>query len=113
MRHLLPHYANKYGLENVECTDSQLKAYRNGRLSVLIEKDGAGNLQDRSEEFGLPDRHDLAPIPKDGRLYKMKDGKLAKDELHDERKPKREALLKDGRLPSEAELEQDAKKAKA
>lgn len=112
MKHLLVHYANKYGLENVECDDSKLRAYKNGKLAVLVAKDGAGNIKDMSEELGLEDRHDLSPIPKDGRLYKWsKDGKVIKDELFDERKAKREKLLKDGRLPSIEELEKDAAQA--
>jgi hypothetical protein len=114
MKHLLAHYANKYGLENVECSDTSLRAYRNGELALSLAKDGAGNLKDESEDLGLEDRHDLSPIPKDGRLYKFdKHGRLAKDEKYSERKELRKDYLKDGRLPSCEELAKDGWKFSA
>ena len=106
MKHLLAHYANVYGIENVECDDSKLRAYVSGKLHVLVVKDGAGNVKDMSEEMGLEGRHSLSPIPKLSRVWKFdKAGKLAKDEKAEERLKAREEFLKDGRVQSCEELE--------
>lgn len=107
MYHLLPHYANKYGLENVECSEDKLRAYCNGKLVLSLKKDGAGNLSDEGEILGLEDRHDLAPIPKDSRIWKRdpKSGALVKDERAAEREQLRAKFSENGRVLSCEKLE--------
>jgi hypothetical protein len=85
MKHELPHAANRFGLENVECDDKSLRAYVDGKLAMLVEINGAGQVVDRSEEFGLSHKFCKSPIPKESRLYKQVGGKLVKDEKHDDR----------------------------
>lgn len=83
------HYMNKYPGGHVESSDSSLRVYdADGKLKVSLVKNGAGQWVCNSEELGLEDKHDLAPIPKDARLYKLckETGKIIKDDLHDERK---------------------------
>ena len=89
MKNLALHYKNKYPGGSVRASDSGLDVYtQSGEHVVAIRKNGAGQFVCVSEEMGLRDSHCLAPIPKDARLFKMRDGKISKDELHDERRSK-------------------------
>ena len=85
------HYMNKYPQGRVHSSDSSMDVFDSeGVHCVALRKDGGGNLVDRSEELGCQDRHDLSPIPKDARLYKVcpKQGHIMKDEKFEERKSK-------------------------
>jgi hypothetical protein len=84
---LYVHYKNKYPDGQVHMSESSLDVYsKSGEHVVAMRKNGANQMVCVSEELGLRDCHDLAPIPKDSRLFKIKDGKVSKDEMHDERK---------------------------
>lgn len=81
------HYANKYPGGYCEASDHSFKVYDGaGKLRVCLTFGGDGQWHDRSEEFGLSDRHDLSPIPKDSRVKKVVDGKIVDDEKAAERK---------------------------
>lgn len=89
MNHLYVHYKNKYPLARVEARESSLDVYsQDGEHLVAVRKNGAGQWADHSELLGCRDRHDMAPIPKDSRLYKHcpKSGAVIKDEKFSERK---------------------------
>lgn len=107
MKSLVAHYMNKYPGGHCEPSDAGFRAYdANGKLRVVLEKGGDGMMHDISEQYGLEDRHDLAPIPKDSRLFKVRDGKVAKDELHDERMELHKEFVQDGKVLSCAELKE-------
>ncbi|MDE2102144.1 MAG: hypothetical protein KGL39_33165 [Patescibacteria group bacterium] len=113
------HYLNKYPGGHVRSDESSLDVYAaDGTHRVALRKSGQGNWVDRSEEMGLADRHDLAPIPKDARVHKLvphvrvdKKGrehtvgeKIGLDEEADSRRALREGFMKDGRVMSCAEI---------
>lgn len=101
MKSMHVHYLNKYPDGSVECSDDRLDVYDSkGRHCVALRRDGAGGLQDKSGEFGLPHVHDMSPIPKDARLFKMRDGKLAKDEKFEQRSKVVLDFVEDGRVLS-------------
>lgn len=83
------HYLNKFPGGVTDFSESEVRAYCvEGKLRVLLRKNGAGQWADCSEELGLPNRHDLAPIPRDTRLWKLgRDGVVRPDELAKERAP--------------------------
>lgn len=89
MKAWLPHYRNKYPGGSVRISEESVDVYNSaGEHVVAVRKDGGGSWCDRSEEFGCRDRHDLAPIPKDSRIFKIDaKGALVKDELAAEREP--------------------------
>lgn len=96
------HYLNKYPGGQVCSGEDYVDVYdADGNHRVAVRKNGAGQWSDESAAFGLPDCHDLSPIPKDARVHKLhKDGKIGLDEKHAERKAARQALVKDGKIPS-------------
>lgn len=113
------HYLNKYG-GHCESSESSMRAYdKAGGLQVCVEKNGAGQWVDRSEEYGLEGRHDLSPIPKECRAHKLyANGKIGRAEEYDERKPVQEAMIaKHGKVLSIKEVEvleaEEKKKAKS
>ena len=87
MMHLIPAMMNRYG-GHCEATDHELRAYDSkGKLVVYLQRDGNGSIVDKSEAFGLEGRYNLAPIPKEARLWKHdKAGKLVKTTDHEARK---------------------------
>lgn len=94
MKSLVLHYKNKYPNGRVSFTDSSLDVYsESGEHVVAMRKNGAGQMICVSEEYGLRDRHDLAPIPKDSRVHKLVDGKIAHDEMAEERKKLRDQFI--------------------
>lgn len=95
------HYKNKYPGGRVSLSESALDVYdAEGEHCVALRKDGGGSFIDRSAAMGCKHEHDLAPIPKDARLFKLKDGKVSKDELYDERSKGLERFLQDGKILS-------------
>lgn len=105
MKHLLVHYRNKYPGGHVDLRDDSLDVYDSeDEHCVALRKDGSGSLKDASKELGCRHQHDLSPIPKDARLYKMKDGVLSKDELYEERKKGLDQFMKDGKVLSCEEM---------
>lgn len=94
MKSLLVHYKNKYPKGQVYASENELDVYNAaGEHVVAIRKNGAGQVVDVSKELGLRDEHDLAPIPKDARCFKVKGGCVAKDEEHDAREKAREEFM--------------------
>jgi hypothetical protein len=96
------HYLNKYPGGQVCSGEDYVDVYdADGAHRLAVRKNGAGQWSDVSEEMGLPDRHDLSPIPKDARVHKLqKDGKIGLDEKHEERRAAREKLVKNGKVAS-------------
>ena len=87
MKSLYLHYKNKYPGGQVHSTESSLDVYSaSGEHVIAMRRDGSGSMIDQSEAFGLRDRHDLAPIPKESRIHKMVDGKIGLSEESEERK---------------------------
>lgn len=94
MKSLYVHYKNKYPGGSVRMSEESFDVYSaTGEHVVALRKNGAGQMLDVSEELGLRDRHCLAPIPKDSRVYKMREGKVAYDEMAAERASKRGAFI--------------------
>lgn len=94
------HYRNKYPKGHVQSTENAVDVYdHEGNHCVALRKNGAGQWADESAAQGCLDQHDLAPIPKDARLYKedIKEGaatgRIVKDDKYDERAPKVEKFL--------------------
>lgn len=86
MKSYYVHYKNKYPQAKVSYNENYLEVSRGDELLLRLEKNGGGQIVDVSEELGLSERHDLSPIPKESRVWKLhKDGKVGKDELHEER----------------------------
>jgi hypothetical protein len=104
MKSWIVHYSNKYPGGRVSSHGQDLDVYdAEGNHRVAIR----GGV-DQSEELGCQDRHDLAPIPKNGRFMKLaKDGKIIRAEEHDERRPNAEGMAKGngGKVPSIEELQ--------
>ena len=109
MKSLIVHYKNKYPGAHVQASDNSLDVYdSSGEHVVALRKNGAGMLVDASEEFGCPDRHCLAPIPKNARVHKIIDGKVSLDDKAAERIEKRKDLLRGNKILSEQEYEAEA-----
>lgn len=95
---------NKYPGARIHATDVALDVFLGDRHVVAVRKDGAGGMVDVSAELGCRDAHCLAPIPKDARVHKIVEGKIAQDELADERRVKGRRFVKDGKVLSCEEL---------
>lgn len=101
MKSLILHYKNKYPGGSVRASDQALDVYSSsGEHVVALRKNGAGQMVCVSEEYGLRDAHDLAPIPKDARVHKLVDGKIGLDDQAEERK----SLLKDFLCPDKKDV---------
>lgn len=110
MKSLLIHYKNKYFKGEVRQGDDYLDVYdAEGRHCVALRKSGAGVMIDQSKELGCEHSHDLSPIPKDARLYKLVDGKLMKDDKFEARLKLVEKFMDDGKVLSCEELEKAGK----
>lgn len=118
MKSLVVHYRNKYPKGRVEASEAHLSVYDSkGELRVAMQKDGHGRLICVSEEMGALDRHDLSPIPKDARVYKLhnREGQqpaIGLSEEAEERKAKRDEYLDaDGeKILSMADMDPEVKK---
>lgn len=101
MKSYVLHYKNKYPKGHVVSSENALDVYdKDGNYCVALRKNGAGQWVDCSEAEGAVDKHDLAPIPKDSRLYKEEPGsaKIIKDDKFAEREKKYPKFLdKEGR----------------
>lgn len=101
---------NKYPGGSVEMSDDKLDAYdHEGRLCVSLRKNGGGQWVDVSEENGLPHKHDLSPIPKQSRLYKVVGEKIVQDDQYADRAKKVEDYMQDGKVLSCEELQKSGK----
>lgn len=104
MQSWIVHYKNKYPGCLVQASNSSFDVYRGDEHLLCVQKDGAGQWADQSEALGLPERHDLAPIPKDARVHKVQAGKVGLDEDHESRKKLREKYVEGGKVLSMDEL---------
>lgn len=108
MKQLAVHYKNKYPGAQVAVYDDGLDVIKGDDHKVAIRKNGAGQFVCVSAEHGCSDKHDMSPIPKDARLYKVVDGKIAKDEKYDERSKMKDAFMdKSGKIKSCEELSKE------
>jgi hypothetical protein len=87
MKSLLVHYKNKYPKGHVVASEHTLDAYDcYGNHRVALRKGGNGQLMDVGAEVGAIDKHDLAPIPKNCRVFKCyQDGTVKPSEEASER----------------------------
>jgi len=66
------HYKNKFPKCQVKASEETLDVYSpEGKHLVALRKNGAGQLVDHSKTLGCYEEHDLSPIKKDGRCYKL------------------------------------------
>lgn len=106
MKSYYVHCKNKFPTSEVSYSENRLEVYKDGQLHICLEKNGHGQILDVSKELGLDGEFDLSPIPRDARIYKItKDGKVALDELHEERKAWVAENVKDGVVKSIVELD--------
>lgn len=106
MKQWVVHYMNKYPKAHITSSESSIDVYdAEGNYCVALRKDGGGNFVDRSEEMGCKDRHDLSPIPKESRLYKVsKEGHISKDEKFESRDKLKKQFMKGSKVSSCEEL---------
>lgn len=106
MKSWVAHYQNKYPGSDVTSDDNSLSVFKGGKQLLALKKDGAGSWHDVSEEFGLPERHDLSPIPRDARVAKVIGGKIGIDaeEGESRKKKAKEFADENGKILSCAEL---------
>ncbi len=111
MLSLYVHYINKYPGGQVKASGDSIDVYsKDGAHRVALRKNGAGQWQCESETMGCSDRHDLSPIPKDSRIFKLcKTGKVIRSEEADERQSVADELAAhecggSGKVPSIQEL---------
>ena len=114
MKSYAVHYMNKYPKGKVDFTEDKLNAYdAKGDLVVALRRGGNGQIMDLGPELGAVDRHDLSPLPKNARVFKLyTSGKIGPSEEAAPRAPVADQLAVDGRVPSieeckEAGLEVD------
>lgn len=84
---LVAHYKNKFPKCQVNSGDHGLDVYSaDGKHLVCMQKNGAGQLVDRSKEMGCFEEHDLNPLKKAGRCYKLyADGVYLSEEYRERR----------------------------
>lgn len=106
---LVVHYKNKYPGHIVLAKEDSLDVYSlSGEHKVALRKDGSGNLICQSAEHGASDCHDLSPIPKNARAWRLADdGSIEPVKEFEARKKVGETLSKEfgGKVPSLEELE--------
>lgn len=97
MKSYVLHYRNKYPGGQVQASETALDVYdHKGNHCIALRKNGAGQWMDESAAQGCIDKHDLAPIPKDSRLYKEDAlGRFIKDEEFEARAKKVKSFLDD------------------
>lgn len=96
------HYKNKYPGCRIDHSEDHLNVYdQEGNLKVAIKRGGGGALVDLGEQLGAADKHDVSPIPKNARVYKLTaENKIQLDEKHADRRPVAKALAEQfGKVP--------------
>lgn len=103
MKSWVVHYKNKFPGCKVMSAEESLDVYSKDGEHLLAVRKQAGNWADVSEEYGLPYRHDLAPIAKDARVHKLhKDGKIGLDDMAEERVEASKSWVEGHQIESEA-----------
>lgn len=100
------HYRNKYPTATINHDDNHLKVVSpKGEVLVSIKRGGGGVILDCQKEDFARDAHDLSPIPRNTRVYKLTgEHTIEKDELAEEREPVSKKLFETyGKIPSIAE----------
>jgi len=99
------HYKNKYPDAHITFSDDSFEVH--GKLA--LRKNGGGSWVDISEELGLPEKHDLSPIPKEARVYKVcpKSARVIKDEDGARREKARSEFIRGEKVASCEELHKD------
>ena len=108
MKSWVVHYKNKYPGAQIRATEESFDVYVGNDHKLSLRKSGAGGWSDVSEEMGCSEKHDLSPIPKDARIFKvLADGKIGKDERAEEREEFSAEVSKKygGKIPSVDELQ--------
>lgn len=108
----IAHYKNKYPKGKIFADETHLDVWdEDGNHAVSLRKDSFGRWVCRSSQHGCLDRHDLAPIPKDSRAWKLYiDGEIRPSEEYDERIKVGQELADDttysrkGKVPSIADI---------
>lgn len=85
MKSYLIHLKNKYPGAHINYSENGIDVFTDEGHAISMVKNGAGQFVCRSEEMGCYDKFDLAPIPKESRVFKEVDGKIALDEKSAER----------------------------
>jgi hypothetical protein len=114
MKSYVVHLKNKYPGAQVHSSESAIDVYHQGEHVVSVRKDANGHWNCAKDDVGARDKFDLAPIPKDARAFKLyANGKVGPSEEFKEREEKQlEYLAVYGKVPSNAELEAEAKAKK-
>lgn len=109
MKAWIVHYKNKFPNCNVSATENSLDVYSaDGEHLVSLQKNGAGQWVDKSEELGCKAAHCTAPIPREARVHKLckTTGKVVLDEEAGNRVKSRLAVMNSaGVVESIGELE--------
>lgn len=101
MKHFAVHYMNKYPNAVVFFDENKLDVLGDGGLKVALRRNGNGMIVDAGLECGASDKHDVSPIPKDARVYKLyADGSIKKSEESEERKAASLKLVSSGKILS-------------
>lgn len=102
---IVVHYKNKYPNGRVDMTENSIDVYcYQGVHRVALRKGGDGLIRDMGAELGAMDKHDMDPIPKNTRMFKLRaDGNIGLDEQAAERKVVADKLEKDFKILSIAE----------
>ncbi|MFN3453528.1 MAG: hypothetical protein ACK41T_01110 [Pseudobdellovibrio sp.] len=104
MKHLVVHYKNKYPGCHVDYSEDKLDVHGGDGMLVSLRKNGYGLIVDMSSENGAVDKHDLNPIPKNARVFKLyEDGRIGKSEEAEEREKAIKSIHVNGKILSIAE----------
>lgn len=106
LRSLFVHYRNKYPKARVMHSDQGLDVISSdNELLLALRKNGAGQVIDAQALMGARDAHDLSPLPKDARAYKLfKDGHIGQAEEYSSRVAFAAEIAVKDRVPSCEEL---------
>lgn len=101
MKHLAAHYMNKYPSAVVMFDEKKLDVLGSDGLKVALRTNGHGMIVDCGDECGASDKHDVGPIPKDARVFKLyPDGSLKMSEEGADRKASAKKLAIEGKILS-------------
>jgi hypothetical protein len=107
MKSFKVHYMNKYPDAHITMSDDALDVYdADGEHRLAMRKNGAGQWVCVSEEMGASDAHDLSPLPKNARRFKLySNGNIGKSEEYVERSQVAAKLMIENKVLSIKEYE--------
>jgi hypothetical protein len=103
LKSLVVHYKNKYPTARVESGENHLAVIsKDGELLVSVKRGGGGVVFDAQKDDGAKYPHDMSPIPRNTRVYKLTvHHTIEKDEEAAERLPTAKMLEEElGFVPS-------------